>query len=186
MDEQESAEGQVDRLGQQEVLAGLGDGEHLAEGGGRRGDLVAGARVAVDRVHAAVVADDLGQGHRHVPTTGAHVDAAPSGADAESLECSGQRPPVDVVTQTAELGRTAPRPLPHRAVASPDVKVTMLLCDAAQVADGKLFVLGGGWSLTGPDPMPSAIALKIDVGWHEAEAGPPLGAVPRGRRRTAR
>jgi hypothetical protein len=45
----------------------------------------------------------------------------------------------------------------------------MLLCDAAQVADGKLFVLGGGWSLTGPDPMPSGIALKIDVGWHEAD-----------------
>src|ERR1700723_631477 len=45
----------------------------------------------------------------------------------------------------------------------------MLLCDAAPVADGKLFVLGGGWSLTGPDPMPSGIALKIDVGWHEAD-----------------
>ena len=45
----------------------------------------------------------------------------------------------------------------------------MLLCDSAQVADGKLFVLGGGWSLTGPDPMPSAIAMKIDVDWHEAD-----------------
>ena len=45
----------------------------------------------------------------------------------------------------------------------------MLLCDAAQVADGKLYVLGGGWSMTGPDPVPSAIALKIDVDWHEAE-----------------
>jgi len=45
----------------------------------------------------------------------------------------------------------------------------MLLCDSAQVADGKLFVLGGGWSLTGPDPMPSAIAMKIDVEWHEAD-----------------
>ena len=45
----------------------------------------------------------------------------------------------------------------------------MVLCDAAQLADGKLYILGGGWSLTGPDPMPSAIAMKIDVGWHEAE-----------------
>ena len=45
----------------------------------------------------------------------------------------------------------------------------MLLCDAAQVADGKLYVLGGGWSLIGPDPMPSAIALKIDVGWTEID-----------------
>jgi hypothetical protein len=46
----------------------------------------------------------------------------------------------------------------------------MLLCDAAQVSDGKLFILGGGWSMTGPDPVPSAVALKIDVDWHEAEA----------------
>ena len=44
----------------------------------------------------------------------------------------------------------------------------MMLCDAAQVADGKLFILGGGWSLIGPDPMPSAIAIKVDVDWHEA------------------
>ena len=44
-----------------------------------------------------------------------------------------------------------------------------MLCDSAQVADGKLYILGGGWSMTGPDPVPSAIALKIDVGWHEAE-----------------
>ena len=45
----------------------------------------------------------------------------------------------------------------------------MLLCDAAQVADGKLYILGGGWCMTGPDPVPSAVALKIDVDWHEAE-----------------
>lgn len=46
----------------------------------------------------------------------------------------------------------------------------MMLCDAAQTADGKLFILGGGWSITGPDPMPSAIAMKVDVDWHEAES----------------
>ncbi len=45
----------------------------------------------------------------------------------------------------------------------------MLLCDAAQVADGKLYVLGGGWSLIGPDPVPTAVALKIDVDWTEVE-----------------
>jgi hypothetical protein len=49
------------------------------------------------------------------------------------------------------------------------MKVMLMLCDSAQVADGKLYILGGGWSMTGPDPVPSAIALKIDVGWHEAE-----------------
>src|SRR5579863_8697337 len=49
------------------------------------------------------------------------------------------------------------------------VRVTLLLCDAAQVADGKLYILGGGWSLIGPDPMPSGIGLKIDVDWTEIE-----------------
>ena len=48
------------------------------------------------------------------------------------------------------------------------MKATMLLCDAAQVADGKLYILGGGWSLTGPAPAPSAIAVKIEIDWHEA------------------
>ena len=48
------------------------------------------------------------------------------------------------------------------------MKVTMLLADAAQAVDNKLYVLGGGWSVTGPDPAPSAIALKIDVPWDQA------------------
>jgi hypothetical protein len=43
------------------------------------------------------------------------------------------------------------------------MQATLMLCDSAQVADGKLYILGGGWSLTGPDPVPSAIAMKIDV-----------------------
>jgi len=45
----------------------------------------------------------------------------------------------------------------------------MLLCDSAQVADGKLYILGGGWSLIGPDPMPTAVAMKIDVDWSEVD-----------------
>ncbi|MEO6120764.1 MAG: hypothetical protein ABIW46_02250 [Acidimicrobiales bacterium] len=51
------------------------------------------------------------------------------------------------------------------------MKVTMMLCDSAQVADGKLYILGGGWSVTGPDPAPSAIAIKLEVDWHEAATG---------------
>src|SRR6266567_3613182 len=47
------------------------------------------------------------------------------------------------------------------------MRVTMLLCDAAQVADGKLFVLGGGWSITGATMGPSAIALKLEVPWDQ-------------------
>ncbi len=48
------------------------------------------------------------------------------------------------------------------------MKVTMLLADAAQAVAGKLFILGGGWSITGPNPVPSAIALKIEVPWDQA------------------
>jgi hypothetical protein len=43
----------------------------------------------------------------------------------------------------------------------------MLLADAAQAAEGKLYVLGGGWSVTGPAPTPSAIALYIQIPWDE-------------------
>lgn len=48
------------------------------------------------------------------------------------------------------------------------MKLTLLLCDAAQEANGKLYILGGGWTVTGPAPMPSALALKIDVPWDQA------------------
>ena len=45
------------------------------------------------------------------------------------------------------------------------MKVTMMLADAAQAAEGKLYILGGGWSVIGPAPSPSAIALFIQVPW---------------------
>lgn len=44
----------------------------------------------------------------------------------------------------------------------------MMLADSAQAVDGKLYILGGGWSLTGPDAIPSAIAVKVEVPWDEA------------------
>ncbi|MDA8026626.1 MAG: hypothetical protein M0T78_08815 [Actinomycetota bacterium] len=43
------------------------------------------------------------------------------------------------------------------------MNATLLLCDAAVIADSKLFILGGGWSLIGPGPAPMAIAIKVDV-----------------------
>lgn len=46
------------------------------------------------------------------------------------------------------------------------MKVTLLLADAAQVADGKLHILGGGWSITGP-PAPSAIAILVEIPWDQ-------------------
>jgi hypothetical protein len=45
------------------------------------------------------------------------------------------------------------------------MKVTMLLADSAQAVDGKLYVLGGGWSFAGPGPTPMALAVKIEVPW---------------------
>lgn len=50
------------------------------------------------------------------------------------------------------------------------VRVTMLLADFATVSDGKLTIVGGGWSVVGPDPHPYAIAIKIEVPWDRAAA----------------
>lgn len=50
----------------------------------------------------------------------------------------------------------------------PAWRVTALLCDSAQVADGKLYVLGGGWSVCGPGPFLHGITLKVEVPWNEA------------------
>jgi hypothetical protein len=46
----------------------------------------------------------------------------------------------------------------------------MLLADYAIVSDGKLTVVGGGWSQTGPEPASFGIALLIQVPWDQANA----------------
>jgi hypothetical protein len=51
---------------------------------------------------------------------------------------------------------------------SPLVDVVMLLADSAQVADGKLYVLGGGVQVLGPQPQPVALGLLIYVPWDRA------------------
>jgi hypothetical protein len=48
------------------------------------------------------------------------------------------------------------------------MRVTMMLADAAQEVNGKLYILGGGWSVTGPLLPPMALALKLDVPWSAA------------------
>ncbi len=48
------------------------------------------------------------------------------------------------------------------------VKATLLLCDAAQVCDGKLYILGGGWSMTVAGMAPMAIAMRLELAWSEA------------------
>jgi len=44
-------------------------------------------------------------------------------------------------------------------------KVTLMLADHAQAAEGKLNVIGGGWTITGPGPVPFAIAALIEMPW---------------------
>jgi hypothetical protein len=44
-------------------------------------------------------------------------------------------------------------------------RVNLMLADSAQVADGKLYVLGGGWSLIVPGG-PFAVCGIIDIPWH--------------------
>lgn len=48
------------------------------------------------------------------------------------------------------------------------IRATLILCDHAEVADGKLFINGGGWSLTGPQPTPHGVAALIHVPWDRA------------------
>jgi hypothetical protein len=75
------------------------------------------------------------------------------------------------------------------------MKVTMLLADSAQVQGGKLYLLGGGWSVAGPEPIPMALAIKIDVPWDQAnqqhkwaialqtaDGQPVIGQTPEGER----
>lgn len=45
------------------------------------------------------------------------------------------------------------------------MRVTLILADYAQAAEGKLNVIGAGWTMTGPDPSPSGIGLIFDVPW---------------------
>jgi hypothetical protein len=44
----------------------------------------------------------------------------------------------------------------------------MLLADYAAVSDGKLTIVGGGWSQTGPEPASFGIGLLIQVPWDQA------------------
>ena len=48
------------------------------------------------------------------------------------------------------------------------MKLTLLLADSAQAVNGKLYILGGGWSITNAKNINMAIAIKIEVPWIEA------------------
>lgn len=44
----------------------------------------------------------------------------------------------------------------------------MLLADFVQAVQGKLYILGGGWSVTGPGAVQMGIAVKVEVPWDQA------------------
>jgi hypothetical protein len=48
------------------------------------------------------------------------------------------------------------------------VRTTLLLCDYAQEVGGKLYILGGGWSIYRGSPVTMGLAVKIAVPWDEA------------------
>jgi hypothetical protein len=45
----------------------------------------------------------------------------------------------------------------------------LLLCDAAQICDNKLYILGGGWTLYGANSAAFAVAIKLSIDQHECD-----------------
>lgn len=53
-----------------------------------------------------------------------------------------------------------------------DITGTLLLCDGAQAVGGKLYIMGGGWSivhrLEGMPPPHMALAIRLEIPWSRA------------------
>ena len=47
------------------------------------------------------------------------------------------------------------------------MKLTLMLADYAEAVNGKLYIMGGGRTVTGPGPAPFAIAVLIEIPWDE-------------------
>lgn len=50
------------------------------------------------------------------------------------------------------------------------MRAKILLADSAEVREGLLFLLGGGWNEVGPAPQPFALAGLIEIEWDETNA----------------
>lgn len=48
------------------------------------------------------------------------------------------------------------------------MEATMMLCDHAEAINGKLYIMGGGWSFCPPGRRNMALALKVLVPWDQA------------------
>ena len=97
----------------------MGDGQHLTMGGSGGGNLVAGRRVAIDGIDPTVAPNDLGQGDGDVPPSGTDIDTGPTWPKPQAVEGGGERPPVDIVPQSAQFhAATLPVAPPHADDAS--------------------------------------------------------------------
>lgn len=62
--------------------------------------------------------------------------------------------------------RSFPGPKPGDTERGGKVKVSsLMLADFASAVGNKLYICGGGWSITGPGPVPSAIAVDLKIPW---------------------
>jgi len=43
----------------------------------------------------------------------------------------------------------------------------LLLCDYAESVNGKLYIMGGGWTMCPAGPRSMAVAVRIDVPWSD-------------------
>ncbi|MDW3178391.1 MAG: hypothetical protein R8J94_13450 [Acidimicrobiia bacterium] len=57
---------------------------------------------------------------------------------------------------------------PDLAFNPPAFRAIILMADAVQVNDGKLFILGGGLGVIGPRPQHVSVAVRIAVPWDQA------------------
>lgn len=53
-------------------------------------------------------------------------------------------------------------------LAPPSFTATIVMADAAQVADGRLSMLGGGLGVLAATPQPVSVALLVGVPWHRS------------------
>lgn len=47
------------------------------------------------------------------------------------------------------------------------MEAILLLCDYAEAINGKLYIMGGGWTICPPGPRFMAVAVRINVPWSE-------------------
>ncbi len=47
------------------------------------------------------------------------------------------------------------------------MEAMLLLCDYAEAVNGKLYIMGGGWTICPPGPRLMAVAVRVSVPWDQ-------------------